>query len=182
MTYYGAKELAESFRTVAAQHIQIAQDIPEEKYGFRATPETQTVAEELAHVACSTLWQVQAHAVEKKTFITFEDFGIYMGRMAPKLEKALDNQGAILDALQKHGEEFARFLESTERRAAGGARQLPAADSAIEQDTLRDAARRQRTRDASSRQADARRAAARHRAAPDARATAAAGQHACGRS
>ena len=36
MTYYGAKELAESFRTVRQNTIQIAQDIPEDKYGFKA--------------------------------------------------------------------------------------------------------------------------------------------------
>ena len=35
MTYYGAKELAASFRTVRKNTIAIAQDIPEEKYSFR---------------------------------------------------------------------------------------------------------------------------------------------------
>ena len=81
MNYYGAKELAESFRTVRRNTIQIAQDIPEDKYGFRSTPETQSVAEELAHVACATLWHVQAHEVDKKTTISFEDFGVYLGRV-----------------------------------------------------------------------------------------------------
>ena len=110
MNYYGAKELAESFRTVRRNTIQIAQDIPDDKYGFRATPETQTVAEELAHVACATLWHVQAHDVDKKTFISFEDFGVYMGRVG-EAEKALKNKTEVINALQKNGEEFATFLD-----------------------------------------------------------------------
>jgi uncharacterized damage-inducible protein DinB len=111
MGYYGAKELAESFRTVRRNTIQIAQDIPDEKYGFRATPDTQSVAEELAHVACATLWHVQAHAVDKKTFITFEDFGAYMGRIG-EAEKALTTKADIINALMKNGEEFAHFLDA----------------------------------------------------------------------
>jgi uncharacterized damage-inducible protein DinB len=110
MNHYGAKELAESFRTVRRNTIQIAQDIPEDKYTFRATPDTQTVAEELAHIACSTLWQVQAHEVEKKTFISFEDFGTYMGLSSTE-EKKLTTKSDILNALDKRGEEFASFLE-----------------------------------------------------------------------
>ena len=43
MTYYGAKELAESFRTVRKNTLQIAQDIPEDKYGFKAADGTRTV-------------------------------------------------------------------------------------------------------------------------------------------
>ena len=110
MTYYGAKELAEAFRTVRRNTIQIAQDIPDDKYGFRVTPDTQSVAEELAHVAVATLWQVQAHGVDRKAFISFEDFGTYMSRSASE-EKRLTTKAAIVDALNKNGEEFASFLE-----------------------------------------------------------------------
>jgi hypothetical protein len=35
LNYYGAKDLAGSFRTVRKNTLTIAQDIPEEKYGFR---------------------------------------------------------------------------------------------------------------------------------------------------
>ena len=111
MTYYGGKEMAEAFRTVRRNTIQIAEDIPDDKYGFRAVPDVQTVAEELAHVAAATWWHRQAHAVEKKTFISFEDFSSYMGK-STELEKALTTKPQILDALRKGGEEFAQFLES----------------------------------------------------------------------
>ena len=44
MNYYGAKELAAAFRTVRKNTIQIAEEIPEEHYGFHAAPGTRTVA------------------------------------------------------------------------------------------------------------------------------------------
>lgn len=111
MTYYGGKEMAEAFRTVRRNTIQIAEDIPEDKYGYRAAPEVQTVAEELAHVAAATWWHREAHSVEKKTFISFEDFGGYMGKSA-EIEKGLTTKTQILDALRKGGDDFAQFLES----------------------------------------------------------------------
>ena len=109
MTFYGGKEMAEAFRTVRRNTIQIANDIPDDQYSYRVTPDTMTVAEELAHVACSTIWAVQAHAVDKKTFISFEDFGTYMARTA-ECEKALTTKADIVSALMKNGEEFAGFL------------------------------------------------------------------------
>lgn len=110
MSIYGGKDLAASFRTVRRNTIQIATDIPEDQYGFRPTPDTRSVAEELAHVAASTLWVVQAHEVDKTTFITYDDFGTYMTRIAD-VAAALTAKTDIINALIKNGEEFASFLE-----------------------------------------------------------------------
>ena len=111
MEYYGGKELADAFRTVRKNTIQIAEDIPEEKYSFRSVPDVQTVAQELAHVASATWWQIQAHGAGRKSHITFEDFGSYMGQVAER-EKALTTKAQIVEALRREGDEFARFLES----------------------------------------------------------------------
>jgi uncharacterized damage-inducible protein DinB len=108
---YGAKELAESFRTVRRNTIQIAEDIPADKYSFRATPDVMSVGEELAHIACSPLWQQQCHGVDRKTFISFEDFANYTGRAAA-LERELVSKAQIIDALRVNGEAFAVFLEN----------------------------------------------------------------------
>ena len=62
MTYYGAKELAESFRTVRKNTIQIAQDIPEDKYSFRAAADTRTVEKLLTHIALGSRFQYQMNA------------------------------------------------------------------------------------------------------------------------
>lgn len=110
MNCYGSKDMAESFRTVRRNTLQIAQDIPEDQYGFRPTPDSRSVAEELAHIAVSTLWQVQAHAVDKVTFITFEDFGNFMARAA-EAERHLTAKSDIVNVLVKNGEEFAKVIE-----------------------------------------------------------------------
>ncbi len=54
MTSYGGKELAREFRTVRKNTIQVAEDIPESKYGHVAAAECKSVAQMLAHIAVST--------------------------------------------------------------------------------------------------------------------------------
>jgi len=44
MNYYGAKDLADGLRTVRKNTLIMAEEIPEDRYGFRAAPETRTVA------------------------------------------------------------------------------------------------------------------------------------------
>jgi len=60
MTYYGAKELAESFRTVRKNTIQIAEDIPEDKYGFKAADDVRTVEKLLTHLVLTTRFRRKA--------------------------------------------------------------------------------------------------------------------------
>lgn len=118
MTFYGGKELADSFRTVRKNTIQIAQDIPEDEYTFRPTPDARSVAEELAHVAATTDFYHRAHAVDKVNALGMADFGKYMGEMAAT-EKKLTTKSQIVEALQKNGEQFAGFLESLTADALG---------------------------------------------------------------
>ena len=53
MNYYGAKELANSFRTVRKNTIQTAEDIPEDQYGFTPAEGTRSIARALVHIALS---------------------------------------------------------------------------------------------------------------------------------
>ena len=76
MTYYGAKHLADSFRTVRKNTLAIAEEIPEDKYGFKATPEVMSVGEMLAHLAVSPMWQIELHG--KK--IDAVDFAFFAAR------------------------------------------------------------------------------------------------------
>ncbi len=164
MTYYGAKEIAESFRTVRKNTIQVAEDIPEEKYSYRAATDTMSVAEMLAHLATTPHWAQQCFFVEKKTQVAMEDFGRWMGEATAK-SKALTSKAAIVEALKTNGEEFAKHLESMTEDAAR------AADRRAERQQVgvRDADRHQGTRDASSRAALPDRAHGRHRSPPDPR-------------
>ena len=50
MGTYGPKEMAASFRTVRKNTIQIAEDIPEDKYEFVGAPDTMSVAATLKHL------------------------------------------------------------------------------------------------------------------------------------
>jgi uncharacterized damage-inducible protein DinB len=111
MTYYGAKDMAESWRTVRKNTVQVAEDIPEDKYSFRPAPDTMSVSEILAHLATTPYWAQQCHFVEKKSTVVVEDFGKWMGA-AGKASAALGSKRAIVDALKKDGEQFASQLET----------------------------------------------------------------------
>ena len=51
MSVYGIHQLADSFRTVRANTIRVAKDIPESEYHYRPAPASRSVAETLVHVA-----------------------------------------------------------------------------------------------------------------------------------
>jgi len=111
MTYYSGKDLGRSFMTVRKNTIQIASEIPEDKYSFRATPDTRTVAETLQHITANPSWQHKLHGQDKKTFVSFEDFGTYIGA-ASAYGGSLTGKAAILKALEADGNTFAKWLES----------------------------------------------------------------------
>ena len=98
-----------SFRTVRQNTILTAQDIPEEQYGFAAGGGSMTVAAMLAHVAASTNFHYMVHGVDKKTHLSMEDFGAYMG-LAKQIETSLTTKTAIVDALTTRGDQFAAWL------------------------------------------------------------------------
>ncbi|MEX2264200.1 MAG: DinB family protein [Bryobacteraceae bacterium] len=111
MNIYGAKHLANSFRTVRKNTIQVAEDIPEPQYGFVAAEGTRSVAQTLAHIATITaLWQ-DIHGAKKLT--NMDDYD-YMAAFSEfeALENKKRSKSEILDLLRKEGEKFAAFLES----------------------------------------------------------------------
>ena len=124
MNYYSAQNMASSWRTVRNNTLQIAEEIPADKYHFRATDDTMTVAEILGHMATNTLWAVKVHVTEKLHEVTMQQFGEFAG-MAAAATKALDNKDAIVAALKTNGEEFARGLESLSDETLGQHVTLP---------------------------------------------------------
>ena len=111
MNYYGAKDMANAFRTVRRNTIQTARDIPEEKYSYCPAEGCMTVAATLAHLASGTHMSHALHGVDKKTSVSMEDFGAYMGQ-AGAIQAALTTKSAIIDALTTRGEQFAAWLET----------------------------------------------------------------------
>jgi uncharacterized damage-inducible protein DinB len=110
MIHYGAKDLARSFRTVRKNTIQIAEEIPEEKYGFRPAEGCRSVAETLVHVAVMTRAAENIHFVSHLgTFVGF-DFFAAMGKLQAEV-KVPRTKAQILELLRTEGEKFAQHLD-----------------------------------------------------------------------
>ena len=110
MNYYGAKELASSFRTVRKNTIQTAEDIPEDQYGFAPADGTKSVAQTLVHIALSPQLQMTIHVKEPRNSFEGFDFPAFVQRLAE--EEAKDRTKAqVLELLQTEGERWSSFLE-----------------------------------------------------------------------
>src|SRR5688572_24908752 len=106
---YGAKQLSASFRTVRQNTIQIAEDIPEEKYTFAPAEGARSVAQALAHIAVSTrMWQ-EAHASGTTKMYEYDWSTAFIELEAE--EKKKRSKKELVDLLKNEGERFARFLE-----------------------------------------------------------------------
>jgi uncharacterized damage-inducible protein DinB len=111
MTYYGPKDLAAAFRTVRKNTIIIAEEIGEEHYGFRAAPESRSVAETLIHVAVVPQAAHYIHGTEHISDLSKMNFMEFFGpRMA--LEKKPHTKAQILAMLHEEGDKFAGFLDT----------------------------------------------------------------------
>jgi len=108
MTYYGGKELANAFRTVRKNTIQIAEDIPADKYDYKPTPESRSIKSTLAHIATLTTFPTMLHG--ERIPIEKIDFMEYMKKVQAD-EATLDTKDKIVAALKDRGEAFAKMLE-----------------------------------------------------------------------
>src|SRR6266404_7257671 len=111
MNCYGAKELAEGFRTVRKNTIVIAEEIGEQHYGFQAAPDTRTVASMLTHIAMVPRLQHQIHGVERLSTLEGFDFLAFFGKMMAD-EKASRSKAQLIAFLKEEGDRFAQWLAS----------------------------------------------------------------------
>ena len=118
MTYYGAKELARSFRTVRNNTIKIAEEIPEEKYGFRPAAGCRSIAETLVHIAVMSRVPEQIHAVERRsTLVGFDFFGLRDKLQAEV--KTPRTKAQVRELLRTEGEKYAKILEGVSEAFLG---------------------------------------------------------------
>src|SRR5216683_1125220 len=110
MTSYGGKELASAFRTVRKNTIQVAEDIPESKYGFVAAPDVRSVARMLTHVAIGPRIFQEVHKKGLTTLVGFDFFGT-MDRFNAE-EARTRSKAEILELLRTEGEQFAAWMET----------------------------------------------------------------------
>ena len=107
---YGGKDLANAFRTVRKNTIQIAEDIPEAKYDFVAAPEVRSVKRMLTHVAISTrIWE-EIHKKKLTTLVGLNFMGLI--EQFNMEENKPRSKAEIIELLRSEGEQFAAWLET----------------------------------------------------------------------
>ena len=109
MNYYGGKELAAAFRTVRKNTIQIAQDIPENRYDFKPAPDARTVSQTLAHIAFGSDIALHIHGNRIDDLMKL-NFPELMQKIAAEESKPR-SKAEIIALLQSQGEKFASYLE-----------------------------------------------------------------------
>src|SRR5206468_5737436 len=96
-------------RTVRENTVKVAEDIPEDKYGFRAAPETRSVAQTLAHIALAPGFQLHIHAskIDDLMKVNFPElmqkFGTEEAKPRTKAE--------VIAFLKSEGDTFASYLD-----------------------------------------------------------------------
>jgi uncharacterized damage-inducible protein DinB len=110
MNDYGAKDLAESFRTVRKNTLIAAEEIGEEHYAFRATPETRTIAQTLVHIAHICELQERIHAVERRATLEGFDFMAFIGPLIAD-EHTPRSKAQILELLREGRDRYGKWLE-----------------------------------------------------------------------
>src|SRR5258708_21604765 len=111
MNPYGTPQLASAMRTVRKNTILVAEDIPEESYGYRVTPDSRSVAETLLHIAAAPQLDYYVHGSERISSI--EDFQLFgnLLKEAPIHEKLPYSKAQIVNLLRAEGEKLAEFVE-----------------------------------------------------------------------
>jgi uncharacterized damage-inducible protein DinB len=109
MTYYGGKELAASFRTVRNNTVQIAEDIPESSYSFKAAEGCRTIGQTLTHIGTSTMFQshIQQNRIDSLAKVNFSE----LMQKAAAEEAKPRTKAEIIAFVKGEGEQFARYLD-----------------------------------------------------------------------
>jgi uncharacterized damage-inducible protein DinB len=109
MNVYGGKDLARAYRTVRANTIKIAEEIPENKYDFAPAPGTRTVRQLLTHVALSDSF-TSMHK-EKRTSFEGVNFPEFVAMMQAEEAKPR-SKDEVIALLKQRGEETASWMSS----------------------------------------------------------------------
>jgi len=111
MTGYSGKELANAFRTVRKNTVQVAEDIPEAQYEHVAAPECKPVGRMLLHIAIAVRFWDEIHRKQRRTTMQGMDF-FALSERAEAEESKPRSKAEIVELLRREGEEFAAWLET----------------------------------------------------------------------
>lgn len=109
MTYYGPADIARSFATVRNNTIQIAEEIPEQKYDFKASPDSRSIRQQLIHIINAPRFQYHLHEEAKRNNVEGFDF---VGFIAPILaeEEKPYTKAEILQQLRDGKEKLEKWM------------------------------------------------------------------------
>jgi uncharacterized damage-inducible protein DinB len=117
MTYYGGKQLADSFRTVRKNTILVAEDIPQEKFDFAAAPGTRSVEKMLTHIALTPRLQYQLHSSRRKNMEGIDFTAVFQEFKAE--EEKPRTKAEIIALLKEEGEKWANLVAELSDEALG---------------------------------------------------------------
>lgn len=109
MNLYGPKQLVDSIRTVRRNTIQIAEDIHEKDYGFRASPDSRSVAETLVHIAFVPQADRKLHGEQRISTFVGLNFAEFL-KQSEAEEKRPRSKNEIVNLLRTEGERWCDWL------------------------------------------------------------------------
>src|SRR5215468_6370583 len=123
MTYYGAKELAEAFRTVRKNTIQIAEDIPEAHYTFKAADDVRTVEKLLTHIALTPRFQLVIHGSNRLSLEGLDFMKLFQEVAAEEAQPR--TKAEVIALLKSEGDKWASFVENFSETSLGDVIMMP---------------------------------------------------------
>ena len=109
MNYYGAKELAASFRTVRKNTLAIAEELPAEAYSKPLAPGIRTAGQLLVHIAQIYKLQHEVHAVHKASTLVGFDFFTLVGKLIAE-EQVPRDKAQVIALLKESGQACGDWL------------------------------------------------------------------------
>jgi uncharacterized damage-inducible protein DinB len=111
MANYGAAELAASFQTVRKNTLVIADEIPEDKYGFVPVTGWRSLGDLLKHIAWAPMTYEDMFGAKGLTTLKGYDFPAIFVKRAEK-ERQQMNKAQIVGLLKSEGDRVAAWLGS----------------------------------------------------------------------
>jgi uncharacterized damage-inducible protein DinB len=110
MSSYSGREMAAAFRTVRANTIQVAEDIPEPGYTHVAAPDCRTVGGMFVHIALSGAMYQRGQESGRTSMVGFDFMPIIEEMRAAEAQSR--SKAEILDLLRTQGDKFVAWLEN----------------------------------------------------------------------
>jgi uncharacterized damage-inducible protein DinB len=124
MTYYGAKEIAASFRVVRNNTLKIAEEIPEDKYSFRPAEGSRTIAQTLIHISNAHRFALEIHHNNLRSTMEGFNFPAFIGPIAASEQEPM-TKAQIVARLTAAGEEFETWVKTLSEDFLGQAIRMP---------------------------------------------------------